>query len=177
MSRPSTRPTLSDAMPRGVRALAMRALAVFAFVVTVLLPLRASATIIPTCENDTSTKMPVTLEMSCEEAAEAAVAEGTPAPICDPAGASAIAPPRILPIPDARIEAAPICGEKMSVGPSIGPRTGDHPALSSPAILDQTTLLDDIMVPPAPFLESVDAPPPAGGPSAGVRDDVYHPPR
>lgn len=133
--------------------------------------------IIPTCENDALSQMPLTLNMSCDEAAEAALADGSAAPICDPSGASAIAPPRLLPIADARIESAPGCGDSAEAGPMIGPHRGDHPALTSSAILDQTTLAADLFVPPAPFLESADLPAPAGGPRAGARKDIYHPPR
>jgi len=166
----------------------MHALAALAFVVTVLLPLRASAAIIPTCEHDAVTAMPsLTRELlespfespfeSPCDAPDAAIAEGSAAPICDPSGASAVAPPRILPITDARIDAVPNCGDSSSIGPMIGPRSGDHHAMSSAAIVDQAMLAGDLFVPPAPFVETVDPLTPAGGPRAAVRADVYHPPR
>jgi hypothetical protein len=157
------------------RACAARAIAAAAFALAVLLPLRASAAIVPACEPDAATWMPVAVESSCDTD-ENPIANGVAAPICDPDGASAVAPPRLLPIPDARIEAAPAC-DAASVSPMVGPRGNDHPAITSPAIIDHATLTGGLFVPPAPLLACVDAPDPAGGPRAGVADDVYHPPR
>jgi hypothetical protein len=157
------------------RAFTARAIAAAAFALAVLLPLRASAAIVPACEPDVVTWMPVAFETSCGSD-ENPIADGIAAPICDPDGASAVAPPRLLPIPDARIEAVPACDE-ASIGPMVGPRGNDHPAITSPAIIDHATLTGGLVVPPAPLLACVGAPEPAGGPRAGVAEDVYHPPR
>lgn len=165
------------------RAAAVRLFAALAFfVIAALVPSRAFATIIPTCEHDAVTRMPsalepVKLETSCDDAVDAATADGTAAPICDPAGASAIAPPRLLPVSDARIEATPSCGFAFERGPSISPSGDSHPLLMSPAILEQATLAGALVVPPAPFVGHADELAPRGGPRAGVTNDVFHPPR
>lgn len=181
--------TAKRAAQRSARAFLVRALSALAFVAAVVLPRWASAVILPLCEHDAMTLMPVSslereLEGStsispppppCDEATDGG--DSSAAPICDPDGASAVAPPRLLPVADARIEAVPSCGESSFVGPSIGPQRGDHPALTSPAVVDHAALTAALLVPPAPFVECAVFPAPTGGPRAGVANGVFRPPR
>jgi hypothetical protein len=91
-------------------------------------------------------------------------------------GVSAIAPPRLLPIADARIEAGPSCSS-IDLGPTIGPRGTDSTLLQSPGITDQGMLGAVTLVQPPPFLEMIDVTEPTGGPRSGFGNGVYHPPR
>lgn len=155
----------------------VRVATAFAFVLTLLLPLRAGATIVPVCEHDAMTVAPVVLETPCDtNAADNEIADGNAAPICDPRGASAIAPLRLMPIPDARIEAAPAC-DTMELSPSVGPSQGDHPTLINAALPHHAVLTADVLVRPASQTALVAPPEPEGGPRAGVAQDIYHPPR
>ena len=75
---------------------------------------RAFAAILPLCEAKAEwTTIPTAPEPSCEvvTTVDEETGETTKAaPICDPRGASAVAPQRILPVEDARIEAPRSCG-------------------------------------------------------------------
>lgn len=163
---------------KGLRALFVCAAAALAFAVSMIVPARALAAIVPACEHDAVSMIPaVPLESSCDAAAEGDLDDTSgAAPICDEQGVSAVAPPRLHPIVDARIEAGHVCSS-TSVGPSIGPQRGDHPVLHSPAIVNQATLGAPVVVRPALFVEMDDLSEIVGGPRIGFQHGIYHPPR
>jgi hypothetical protein len=160
------------------RALFARLAGAVVFALALLIPFRASAAIVPACEVDVETRAPATpLESSCNTAEGSDhVVDSVAAPMCGDQGVSAIAPPRLLPIADARIEARTSCSG-VETGPSCGPNTGDPPAISSSATFERAMLDTALVVPPSPFLELADSVDPSGGPRAGFGATIYHPPR
>jgi hypothetical protein len=154
-----------------------RAASLLLFSLLLLSPLRAMALLLPICETEAPvTRMP---DPSCElvTAVDDETGKTSVAPICDPRGLSAIAPPRILPVADARIEASRPCGHDDGT-PLLGPRPDDS---GSPVAAHVTLAATIPLEPPgsAPRAEAalIDWREPAGGPRAGVSRDVYHPPR
>lgn len=146
-----------------------------------LLPLRAHATIVPLCEDDRITLVPAPSEPSCTVVTRVddVTGETSAAPICDPRGATAIAPPRILPMTDARIDAVPGCDGGELSSPRVGPRSHDPLAAGELGCATQPALLlPDLVVPPAYVnLAPASCTPVAGGPRLGVARGIYHPPR
>lgn len=180
----------------------LQRLAVFAaFAVAMLVPLllsgSAQAAILPLCEVEAATLMPrlpavLPLAFAAATAAEdAATPCGDPsaddddanvdpkiAAFCDARGASAIAPPRILNINDARIEAAPGCARLDTSTPKLGPSPRDGYAartialLLDPAAVDPATLIHPAsseLLPAYAPVTDVSLP--------GIEQAVYHPPR
>jgi hypothetical protein len=166
-----------------------------AFAVALLFPLTASAAILPLCEVDSATVMPrapsplafVAAEEptpSCEELGRLNAANDDDtidpkiAAFCDARGASAVAPQRIVPITDARIDAAPSCARVESATQTIAPSPHDSPATGSAAfLLDPAALDPSAMVHPAssellPAYAPVD-----DVECSGIEQAVYHPPR
>lgn len=101
------------------------------------------------------------------------------AAMCDDRGASIIAPPPILPIVDARIEAVPGCAADHATalaalrpGSRSAPSAAAAPALAEHAVLDASDL-----VPPAPSELGLPFPPVRGRPQSGVARGIDHPPR
>jgi hypothetical protein len=98
--------------------------------------------------------------------------------MCSENGASMVAPGRVLPVVDARIDAAPGCGAELSGAQAIGPAPDDAPvAAPAFAVVDHAVLGAGTLVPPA---VSELAPPfvvVPGAPRAGVKHDIEHPPR
>lgn len=159
------------------RALFARVVGAVVFALAMLVPFRASAAIVPACEVDMESRVPATrLESSCDGEGGDHSVDSVAAPMCGEQGVSVLAPPRLLPIADARIEARSACGS-VELGPSIGPQTGDPPALSGSATLERAMLDTAFVVPPAPLLELAGLPEPTGGPRPGFADTIYHPPR
>lgn len=181
------------------RAFTWLAFAATLVVACVLSPRAAYAAILPACENQPFTRMPVEWiaatalpadmglddvgdKSACEERREARHDEpsdaGDPrvAAMCDDRGASVVAPPRVMPIVDARIEAASSCGSQVS-GPSCAPAPNDSP-LASPtfAILDPALLGGGLSIPAATG-ELIAFPVAHGAPLRGVTRDIDHPPR
>jgi hypothetical protein len=156
----------------------VRAAAALAFGIAMLVSVRASAAIVPACEHDAVTRLPtVHLESSCNAAADADYASDSGfAPMCGEQGISAVAPPRLHPIADARIEAGSACSS-IDVGQTICPRGTDPSLVQSPAVTDHGMLGAVVLVQPAPFLEMIDPTEPTGGPLSGFGNGVYHPPR
>ncbi len=156
-------------------------MAALAFALVALLPLAARATIIPVCADDElATVVPAAPEPSCEvvTSIDDVTGETSVAPICDARGASAIAPPRILPIVDARIEAVPSCGSDGSSPALLLPHRGENPGPppsfgADPAAMSTVLAVMD----PRAFDEAPGFLVDPGAPRAGVRRDVYHPPR
>ncbi|UQA55133.1 hypothetical protein [Polyangium aurulentum] len=169
-----------------VRLVVLRALVVAAvFAVTWLAPRMAIAAIVPACENDAWSSAPLAQPSGesvndCASVAGPVEEEGDPqvAPMCDPRGASALAPGRVHPMTDARIEAGGACDGGKIFGPSLVPAHDDHGSASAawavvdPAHLDQTFELR-----PVYSIELPVFPVEIGAPRAGFDRGVYHPPR
>lgn len=161
-----------------------RLVAFLAFALAVCLPLSASAAIVPVCEAEVATEAPAPdldaqITPSCEvvTSVDDETGETSAAPLCDPAGASAVAPPRIHPIADGSIEAAPSCGDTEGA-PSVGPRSPD-PLQGGElgGAVHQAVLVPELSVPPPFGGEELLAPPVTGGPRVGFRRGIDHPPR
>jgi hypothetical protein len=174
-----------------------------ALVVPLLLATTARAALLPACEaRESITQMPAEwMPPAAREDAAPAEDACTPheggdvhgrsgkaeedwgdvrvAAMCDARGASVIAPPRILPIADARIEAVPGCTADSATSPATlrsgsrsSPVGAAAPALAEHAVLDVTDL-----VPPASSELGPPFPPARGGPRSGVARGIDHPPR
>lgn len=161
-----------------------------AFVATLLVialvPRGADAAILPACENHPVTPMPaewlaaLAQPDSCvaaDMARDDDAGDVRVAAMCDDRGASVVAPPRLLPIADARIDAASSCGGEIA-GPSCSPAQQDSP-LGPPAfaLAEQGVLGGVVMVPPAPSELGPAFPMVAGAALPGVARDIEHPPR
>jgi hypothetical protein len=169
--------TVTCQMPRHA---AQRLLTLLTLAFVLILPLRARAAIVPVCDDDRMTPAPAQGEPSCAvvTSVDDVTGETSAAPICDPRGASAVAPPRILPLTDARIDAVPGCdGDELS--PSIGPGSRSPLPAGELASAPQHAMLFPALVVPPASATVVLSPctPVAGGPLAGVARGVYHPPR
>lgn len=155
-------------------------LSLFALAASLLVPLRAQAVILQACENEPAfTSGPALQEPLCALAriVDDATGETADAPICDPQGASAIAPTRILPIPDARIDMQKPCSSPV-VSPVLSPRNPSEPLAHPDAHVAQPVLATAFAFVPVPTYETaMDFLPVGGAYRAGVRQDVYHPPR
>ncbi|WP_437909324.1 hypothetical protein WME95_16525 [Sorangium sp. So ce327] len=157
-----------------------RLMTVLTFALALVLPLTARAAIVPVCEDDRMTIVAPPDEPSCTvlTSVDDATGETRYAPICDPRGASSVAPPRTLPITDARIDAAPGCAGSDG-GPMVGPNSRHPGPVSELSSAPQQALLLPDLVLPAPHasvsLSSFAAV--SGGPRPGVAQGVYHPPR
>lgn len=172
-----------------------------AFAVALLFPLSASAAILPLCEVDAATMMPrlpaapapIPLAFAAAEevatpcseltaAAEGsddAVVDSKIAAFCDARGASAIAPQRIVPVTDARIEATPSCARlDASTSQTIAPSSHDGYATSGAALLlDPAALGAGTMILPASSELLPAYAPVLDAELTGVERSVYHPPR
>jgi hypothetical protein len=172
-----------------------------AFAVALLVPFltsrSASAAILPLCEVDSATVMPRAPQPS--PIAFAAAEEPTPscdelsrlidatdddgvdpkiAAYCDARGASAIAPQRIAPIADGRIEATPGCARLDNSTTTIAPSHHDGLATGSAALaLDPAALDPSAMIHPASSEILPDYAPVTDVDRAGIERSVYHPPR
>lgn len=99
------------------------------------------------------------------------------AAMCSESGASMVAPGRVLPVVDARIDAAPGCGGELAA-PAIGPAPDDAP-VGAPAfaLANHAVLGAGVLVPPPASELALPYPPVAGAPRAGVKRGIEHPPR
>ncbi|WP_437737112.1 hypothetical protein [Sorangium sp. So ce1335] len=162
------------------RHAAQRLMTLLTFALAMVLPLRAGAAIVPVCEEDRMTIVAPPDEPSCTvlTSVDDATGETRDAPICDPRGASSVAPPRTLPVADDRIDAAPGC-DGGDPWPRVGPNSR-HPVPASElaSAPQQALLVPDLVLPAscAPVAH-VSFLAPAGGPRPGVEQGVYHPPR
>lgn len=73
------------------------------------------------------------------------------AAMCDVRGASVVAPPRIVPVHDARIEAARSCFTLKSA-PSFNPSPDDAPASPNAVAIEPVALVSSMRVPAADFI-------------------------
>ncbi len=175
--------------------LLQRLAVLLAFAGAFLVPALARAALLPACEaHDLVTRMPVEWLLPSAPAPDSNATDACtadrrrgPAPaedlgdlrvpaMCDARGASAIAPQRIMPVSDARIEAASSCGADESsaigLGPKHSPSAGAPPALADHAVLDVAGLVlpsSGELAPP--YL------PIAGGPLPAFARGIDHPPR
>ncbi|MEJ7733646.1 MAG: hypothetical protein WKG00_31180 [Polyangiaceae bacterium] len=164
------------------------ALATFAVLALLAWPQRALAAILPACEEAPAATMlpapaPQPLPQSdCERAADegdddTALAFG--APICDAHGASALAPPRIFPVEDSRIEAAPgTCARGSGdADAAVSPQQQERPASASFALphaaLPELPALGASRV----WVEARPLPKAEAHARDGLRARIYHPPR
>lgn len=148
-----------------------------ALAVGVLVPLRASATILPLCELQPAAS--ATPEPTCETIAADDDEGGDPsaAPMCDLRGASVVAPPQIFPVDDARIEAGRRgCGEQ-GIAAALSPLPRESPVPTSAASTDVTTLAPLLPLPPPADSITIDFIADRESPRDGVSRSVYHPPR
>ena len=167
-----------------------------AFAVALLFPLTAGAAILPLCEVDAATVMPRVPSPS----PLAFAAEGEPTPscdqlsrlnvaddegidpkiaaFCDARGASAIAPQRIVPISDARIEATPSCARLDTSSRTIARSPRDGVTAGAAALaLDPASLDASAMIHPASSELLPDYAPVTDVDCSGIEQAVYHPPR
>jgi len=173
-----------------LRVAVLRALAFAAvFAAVWLVPQRAYAAIVPLCEADLIT-LGATSAASAEEIAPAdcsptaspsehADDEADPqvAAMCDERGATVIAPGRIHPMTDARIDAVNSC-DGTYVGPSLGPSQGQETPAAAPfATVPDAVLTAYLELRPAQSGEILPPSPVEGAPRRGVRRAIDHPPR
>ena len=167
-----------------------RLLVCLAFAAAFAAPAVAHAALLPACENLEFSGL-----LTAPEAAEAPqspanggaddcsaedqAADSKVAAMCDARGASAVAPGRIFPIGDARIDAVPNCNTEDGSGATVAPgESNDSPAASAAIALPEHAILVPVTVWPAFASElAPEYPAPSGGPAAGVRFAVDHPPR
>ncbi len=97
------------------------------------------------------------------------------AAMCDVRGASVVAPPRIVPIHDARIEAARSCFTLKSA-PSFNPSPDDAPASPNAVAIEPVALVSSIRVPAADFIVLAFAVH-HDGPREGFTPTLERPPR
>jgi len=167
------------------------------FAGALLVPARAWAALLPACEaHDPTTRIPADW-MPDHQAAVPPVAGGGEAcaalppkasdaaddvdvriaAMCDARGASIVAPQRILPVGDARIEATPGGGTELGP-PVIGPHRDHAPVASAAPALAQHAVLDAaVLVPPASSELAPPFPPVTGETRSGFAPGVDHPPR
>jgi hypothetical protein len=170
-----------------------------AFAVALLVPFlfsrSAAAAILPLCEVDAATMMPRAPTLVPLAFAAAVLEDATPpcdalsatdddsvdptiAAFCDARGASAVAPQRIVPITDARVEATPGCArldtstQKLAASPRDGDTAGSTALLLDPAAIDPAAL-----IPPASSELLPAYAPVTDVELAGIEQAVYHPPR
>ena len=170
-----------------------------------LVPRTAAAAILPLCEVDSATVMPRTSAPLPSPIAFAAAEEPTPscdelgrlsaanaanaandddtidpkiAAYCDARGASAVAPQRIVPIADGRIEAGSSCARVEGSAQTIAPAPHDSSTTGSAAfLLDPAALDASATVLPAPSELLPAYAPVTDGDCSGIEQAVYHPPR
>ena len=151
-----------------------------AFAMGLFMPSRAGATILALCEPQAAASMtPLPGEQTCEIAfaADDDIGSTSAAPMCDLRGLSIVAPPRILPISDARAEPGRRgCGvSAAAVYLSPGPR--DNPLPLSAVSSEFTSLAVLAALPPPREATTLQFLSYGGAPRAGVLRDVFRPPR
>ena len=166
-----------------------------AFAGAFVVPALARAALLPACEHDPATRMPVERVdvggdpqtptdgqevcnfPAARDDVPADATEMRVAAMCDARGASAIAPQRVLAIGDACIDAvkgdaADLYRPLIGPGPKNSPATGASAALADHAVLDPA-----VLVPPASSELAPPFPPVTGGPRSGIARGIDHPPR
>ena len=159
--------------------------AAVALFTVVLWPSRSFAAIVPACEADFVSQMAAlqeeaeTPEGSCDAGAAGAddIDNSRVAPMCDARGASAIAPPRIRNVNDVRFERQRPCEGGETVRAAVSPNRGDPPVHTPDAVVERAVMPSLELFVPAGEAQEIDPLARTDGPRAGVRSDVYHPPR
>lgn len=162
-----------------VRAVAVCSAAVALFAV-VLWPSRSFAAIVPACEADFASRVVApALEdtgTSCDPGADD-IDNSRVAPMCDARGASAIAPPRIRNVSDVRFERHRPCEGTETLRAAISPAPNDAPVQPPDAIVDRAVMPALELIATTAEERLIDPLARTDGPRAGVRSDVYKPPR
>lgn len=158
--------------------MAWRLVIFLAALAVALLPRTAAAALVPVCDADElETTMPPAVP-ACEIVTTVDdTGNERAAPICDPRGASAVAPQRILPVGDARIEAgASGCGTDNSMSALEPRRSSDEPAASAFAVEPATVAMNEV---PAAFGGDslITTSPVTGGARLGHDRRLERPPR
>lgn len=157
--------------------------AVAALLTIALWPTASYAAIIPACEADFASSVlpapPVPLEQSCDGSADSGdeIDNTRAAPMCDARGASAIAPPRVRGVSEQRFERGTPCEGGETLRAAVSPYRGDPPARPFEVAAEPAILPSIVMLAPPRDATLIDPLAPAGGPRAGVRHGIYHPPR
>lgn len=159
------------------------------FAASWLAPLQAMAAIVPICDGDAvSVWNPVvpavrTVETTpTDEDCRAAPSnadehEAHVAAMCDARAATIIAPNRIHPMSDARIDAVVSC-DGIQHGPFANSSNGsEYIDGLSWAHVDPAVLSEPVMVRPRIYIELPPVFMETGSPSNGFDPDIYHPPR
>jgi hypothetical protein len=149
-----------------------------------LAPGLARAAFVPICDAPAvASSIPLPPEPVCAivvTAIDDSTGETSVAPICDPRGASAIAPPRILPVSDARLEATPECGDDATAT-AVTSGHNESPShatsfvigeIGIPAVAQSIPRRDRLLLAELDDLHTE-----IGGPRSAMGRAVYHPPR
>lgn len=174
-------PSRSKLRPRAlVRTLAVCSAALVLFAV-VLWPSRSFAAIVPACEADFVSRVAAPAaeqaEWSCEGGAGDDIDNSWFAPMCDAHGASAVAPPRIRDVADIRFERHQPCDGGETLRAAVSPYRGDPPAQAPDMLVERAVMPSLELLGPAGEARLIDPLARTDGPRAGVRSDVFHPPR
>ena len=164
------------------RHLLQRLVVWLAFAAALLVPLTAQA-FVPTCEDVEATVLqrdPPSHVVDDGERCAIPPGEGDDlkiAAMCDARGLSIVAPQRILPIADARIDAARSCTSLESGSPAIGPSPDDAAGAGGPsAAVSHSVLAANGLVLPAPSELGPAFLPVEGSERAGVEPKLERPP-
>jgi hypothetical protein len=172
--------------PEMQRRVVQSLLVCIALALALLVPVRARAAILPACDNrELISLAPVFADAPAEPVTAECDAplmepeDSKVAAMCDLRGASMIAPPRVHPINDDRIEAGPSCERSSSSSsPMIGPSPRDSSAIHVSLALIEHATLDSSALFPRALSEPAPAYLPVRGEArAGIEPGVYHPPR
>lgn len=172
-----------------LRVALVRGLAMVAFFAAVwLAPFQALAAIIPICDGDAISAwnpavptMRVAETNPVEDCQAAAVSPDEQDPqvaaMCDVRAATVVAPNRIHPMSDARIDAVDSC-DGIQHGP-LASAPGSNPLLDgfTWAYVEPAVLSDNFAILPQPFVELPCVFVDPGAPRAGFDREIYHPPR
>ena len=158
----------------GIRLFVALACALFA-----LAPGFARAAFVPMCEADPIATMPPASACAMPSSVlREVLPSSSAAPLCDPRGASAIAPQRVLPVSDARLEGSRSCGDDETAF-SVGPRSPEPPDGANALAVVEIGFFGDasLRAPMAPYVELPAFVAEARRARRGERVDVFHPPR
>jgi hypothetical protein len=180
-----------------LRIALLRGLAMVAFFAAAwLAPLRAMAAIVPICDGDAvsawgpTVQAGQTADTTQADDCRAAPSNGSNAgsnsdelrsshvaAMCDARAATVIAPNRIHPMSDGRIDAVVSC-DGMQHGPFASSPNGNHYVDGlSWANVDPAMLTEPVMVRPRIYIELPPAFVDSGSPRVGFDREIYHPPR
>ncbi|MRG91595.1 hypothetical protein [Polyangium spumosum] len=162
-----------------LRVAVLRALAIAAvFAVVWLVPLRAYAAIVPVCDDDGGSVATSAAAPAVDCAAPLDPLDDLDpevAAMCDERGATAVAPGRIHPETDARIDAVVTC-DGRDLGPALGASHGEQNPASFVATVPDAMLSASFDLRPAFAVELPAFPPVEGAPLRGVRREIDRPP-